>query len=54
MLRHAHSPAMRFSTSAIAAVNLITVALILGYTPFTNQVGLQYWFLSGLLYKRGL
>ena len=51
MLRHAHSPAMRFSTSAIAAVNLITVALILGYTPFTNQVGLQYWFLSGLLYN---
>jgi len=32
-------------------VNLITVALIFGYTPFTNQIGLQYWFLSGVLYN---
>lgn len=50
MLRLARSPALRFSTSAIAAVNLVTVALIFGYTPFTNQVGVQYWFLSGVLY----
>jgi hypothetical protein len=51
MLIRARSPALCFSTSAIAAVNLVTVALILGYTPFTNQVGLQYWFLSGVLYN---
>ena len=51
MLRFASTPALRFSTSAIAAVNLITVALIFGYTPFTNQIGLQYWFLSGVLYN---
>jgi len=51
MLRLARSPSLRFSTSAIAAVNLVTVALIFGYTPFTNQVGVQYWFLSGVLYS---
>jgi hypothetical protein len=51
MMRMARSPALRFSTSAIAAVNLVTVALIFGYTPFTNQVGVQYWFLSGILYN---
>jgi hypothetical protein len=49
MVRAARSPGMKFSTSAIAAVNLVTVALIFGYTPFTNQVGVQYWFLSGVL-----
>ncbi|HEV2989837.1 MAG TPA: hypothetical protein VG759_15445, partial [Candidatus Angelobacter sp.] len=51
LLQWARSPALRFSTSAIAAVNLVTVALIFGYTPFTNQVGVQYWFLSGVLYS---
>jgi hypothetical protein len=49
MVRSARSPSMKFATSAIAAVNLVTVALIFGYTPFTNQVGVQYWFLSGAL-----
>lgn len=51
LLRSARSPALRFSTSTITAVNLVTVALIFGYTPFTNQVGVQYWFLSGVLYS---
>ncbi len=49
MVRAARSPDMKFSTCAIAAINLVTVALIFGYTPFTNQVGVQYWFLSGAL-----
>jgi hypothetical protein len=49
MVREARSQGMKFSTCAIAAINLITVALIFGYTPFTNQAGVQYWFLSGAL-----
>ncbi|HLY98652.1 MAG TPA: hypothetical protein VKT33_06260 [Candidatus Angelobacter sp.] len=51
MVRAARSQGMKFSTSAIAAVNLVTMALIFGYTPFTNQVGVQYWFLSGSLHS---
>src|SRR5439155_22856938 len=26
------------------------VAVVFGFTPFTNQVGMQYWFLVGALY----
>ena len=36
--------------AAILAANAGTVALILGFTPFTNQVGLQYWLLAGAVH----
>jgi hypothetical protein len=34
----------------IMAVSAGTYALIFGFTPFTNQVGMQFWFLVGALH----
>ena len=50
MARVTRSRSLRFSASAIVAVNAGVVALILGFTPFTTQIGLQYWFLAGALH----
>ena len=36
--------------ATILAINSGTIALMFGFTPFTTQVGLQFWFLVGLLY----
>jgi hypothetical protein len=36
--------------AAAAAVNAGTLALVFGFTPFTTQTGLQYWFLAGALH----
>jgi len=36
--------------AAIFAANAGTLALAFGFTPFTTQVGLQYWFLVGVLH----
>jgi hypothetical protein len=41
---------LRDVAAVIFAANCGTIALIFGYTPFTTQVGLQYWFLGGLLF----
>jgi hypothetical protein len=38
------------AAAAILAANVGTLALIFGFTPFTNQVGLQYWLLAGALH----
>ena len=38
------------SATAIVAANAGTLALMFGFTPFTNQVGLQYWLLAGALH----
>jgi hypothetical protein len=35
--------------SAVCAVNLGTLALVLTFVPFTTQVGMQFWFLEGAL-----
>lgn len=35
---------------AVVAANIGTVALVFGFTPFTTQLGLQYWFLVGALH----
>jgi hypothetical protein len=48
--RVARSPDLRFVAAAIIAVNATALGLVFGYTPFTTQVGLQYWFLSGVLF----
>jgi hypothetical protein len=38
------------SAAVILAANAGTLALIFGFTPFTTQVGLQYWLLAGALH----
>ena len=44
-----HSNLGRYATMIFAA-NAGVLALVFGFTPFTNQVGLQYWFLAGVLH----
>jgi hypothetical protein len=53
MARVSRSRGLRFSASAIVAINVGVLALILGFTPFTTQIGLQYWFLAGALHAAG-
>jgi len=36
--------------AVVLAANIGTFALIFSFTPFTNQVGLQFWFLAGALH----
>ncbi|HEV3257733.1 MAG TPA: hypothetical protein VG013_12685 [Gemmataceae bacterium] len=40
---------LRWWAVAVFVINAGTLALMLSFTPFTTQVGLQYWFLSGAL-----
>jgi hypothetical protein len=39
----------RLWATAVAAVNIGTLALVFTFVPFTTQVGLQFWFLEGAL-----
>jgi len=36
--------------AAVLAVNLGTAAMIVSFTPFVAQMGIQYWFLAGALH----
>ena len=40
---------LRSSAAIVFAINGGTLGLIFGFTPFTTQAGLQYWFLAGAL-----
>jgi hypothetical protein len=42
-------PRLRFWAMAVLAANVGTLALIFSYTPFTSQIGMQYWLLTGAL-----
>jgi len=44
------STTVRDVAAVIFAANCGTTALIFGFTPFTTQIGLQYWFLGGMLF----
>ena len=46
----ANSPSLRLVTPTIVAANMGVIALVLGFTPFTSQFGMQYWFLAGALH----
>jgi hypothetical protein len=48
--KFARSLRLRSSASTIVALNAGVLALIFGYTPFNTQVGMQYWFLAGVLH----
>jgi hypothetical protein len=47
---NASHPLVRISAAVILAANAGTFALILSFTPFMTQIGLQYWFLAGALH----
>jgi hypothetical protein len=40
----------RLWASAVVAANIGTLALVVSFVPFTTQLGLQFWFLEGLLH----
>jgi hypothetical protein len=42
-------PQLRFWAMAVLAANFGTLALIFSYTPFSSQIGIQYWLLTGAL-----
>ncbi len=56
ILRHWHlirslpDPDDRLWAGAVAAVNAGTIALVFSFVPFNTQVGLQFWFLEGVLH----
>ena len=45
---------MRWLASIVMAANAGVIALIFGFTPFTNQIGMQYWLLTGVLHGAAL
>jgi hypothetical protein len=47
-IARSHSNAkVRACAAVILAANVGTVALMLSFTPFVTQIGLQFWFLAG-------
>jgi hypothetical protein len=42
-------PQLRFWAMAVLAANVGTLALIFSYVPFSSQIGMQYWLLTGAL-----
>jgi hypothetical protein len=36
--------------AAIVAANLGTMAMVFSFVPFGTQMGLQFWFLEGVLH----
>jgi len=49
LARSSRRSSLRSWAAIIFAINAGTVGLVFGFTPFTTQVGLQYWFLAGAL-----
>jgi hypothetical protein len=46
----APDPLVQICAAVVMSANLGTFALILSFTPFTTQIGLQFWFLAGALH----
>jgi hypothetical protein len=50
IVRRSPDEEMKTWGTPIFAANLGTLALIFSFTPFTAPVGMQYWFLAGVLH----
>jgi hypothetical protein len=50
LVRGPPDPNDRLWAAAIVAANVGTLALIFTFVPFATQVGVQFWFLEGLLH----
>jgi hypothetical protein len=46
----ARDPRVRIAAAVILSANAGTCALILSFTPFMTQIGIQYWFLAGAIH----
>jgi len=44
------NPAIAACGAAVFAANLGPIAMIVSFTPFMTQIGVQYWFLAGALH----
>jgi hypothetical protein len=49
LLARLREPNDRLSASAVVAANVGSLVLVATFVPFTTQLGLQFWFLEGLL-----
>ena len=47
--RHTFAPRVAACGAVVFAANLGTLVMIISFTPFVTQIGLQYWFLAGAL-----
>ena len=50
LVRSLTDPNDRLWAAAVVAANVGTLALVFTFVPFASQVGLQFWFLEGLLH----
>jgi hypothetical protein len=50
LVRNLTDPDDRLWAAAVVAANVGTLALIFTFVPFSTQIGLQFWFLEGLLH----
>jgi hypothetical protein len=48
--RKASDPKLSLIAPIVIAANMGVLALAFGFTPFTTQLGMQYWFLAGALH----
>ena len=49
LVRTLPDPNDRLWAAAVVAANIGTISLVASFVPFTTQIGLQFWFLEGLL-----
>ena len=47
--RRTHLPRVAACAAVVFATNLGTLVMIISFTPFVTQIGIQYWFLAGAL-----
>ena len=47
--RTTHMPRVAACGAVVFAANLGTLVMIISFTPFVTQIGIQYWFLAGAL-----
>jgi hypothetical protein len=43
-------PRVAACAAVVFAANLGTAVMVISYTPFVAQIGIQYWFLAGALH----
>ena len=54
LIKNANDRRFRLVAGVITAANAGVLAMIFGFTPFTNQMGTQYWVLTAILHGAAL
>jgi hypothetical protein len=50
LARHTKYPRIAACAAVIFAANLGIAVMVISFTPFVTQIGIQYWFLAGALH----